>query len=106
MDSSPRLRYLLSLSPEFLVHACRIPLHLVGASLGLGGLLVFTGLADRFPFKLADLWIPELPTYWSLLCDRFFLICPRWNGQPAKDISVDFERRKNCYEQLFNEHQD
>jgi hypothetical protein len=45
---------------------------LVGISSGFGGVLAFMGLADRLPFKLADLWVPELSTYWSLLWNPLF----------------------------------
>ncbi len=45
---------------------------LVGVSSGFGGVLASMGLADRLPFKLADLWVPELTTYWSLLWNPLF----------------------------------
>lgn len=45
---------------------------LVGVSSGLGGLLAFTGMADKLPFQPADLWAPELSTYWSLLWNPLF----------------------------------
>lgn len=45
---------------------------LLGVSSGTGGVLAFMGFADRLPFKPADLWVPELTTYWSLLWNPLF----------------------------------
>lgn len=44
----------------------------VGVSSGVGGLAGLTGLTDRLPFQSADLWVPELTTYWSLLWNPLF----------------------------------
>ena len=43
---------------------------LVGVSSGIGGIFGFANVTDRI--KPADLWVPELSTYWSLLWNPLF----------------------------------
>lgn len=45
---------------------------LIGVSSGVGGVFALMGVADKLPFKPADLWIPELSTYRSLLWNPLF----------------------------------
>jgi hypothetical protein len=45
---------------------------LVGISSGFGGLFAFLGLADRRQIVPADLWMPEMSTYWSFLWNALF----------------------------------
>jgi hypothetical protein len=45
---------------------------LLGVSSGMGGLWVWIGLADQLQMVPADLWVPEVNTYWSLLWNPLF----------------------------------
>jgi hypothetical protein len=45
---------------------------LVGISSGFGGLWAYLGLVDRWQIVPADLWMPEMSTYWSLLWNPLF----------------------------------
>jgi hypothetical protein len=45
---------------------------LVGISSGVGGLLAFSGLAKQWQIVPADLRLPEVSTYWSLLWNPLF----------------------------------
>jgi hypothetical protein len=45
---------------------------LVGISSGVGGLFAFFGLVDRWRIVPADLGMPEMSTYWSLLWNPLF----------------------------------
>jgi hypothetical protein len=44
----------------------------VGVAAGFGGLLAFFNLFNRGSTRSADLWIPEVTTYWSLLWNPLF----------------------------------
>jgi hypothetical protein len=44
----------------------------VGISSGFGGFLAYLGLANRWQIVPADLWMPEVSTYWSLLWNPLF----------------------------------
>jgi hypothetical protein len=44
----------------------------VGVSSGFGGLFAFLGLAKQWHIVPADLWMPEVSTYWSLLWNPLF----------------------------------
>jgi hypothetical protein len=45
---------------------------LLGVSSGLGGLFAFSGPIDQSSMIPADLWIPEMSTFWSLLWNPLF----------------------------------
>jgi hypothetical protein len=45
---------------------------LLGVSSGIGGLFVWIGLADHLQTVPADLWVPEVNTYWCLLWNPLF----------------------------------
>ena len=45
---------------------------LVGISSGVGGLIGLLGAANRFSIVPADVWMPEVSTYWSLLWNPLF----------------------------------
>jgi len=45
---------------------------LIGVSSGLGGLFVFLSGGEPLPIVSADLWMPEMSTFWSLLWNALF----------------------------------
>ena len=73
---------------------------LVGVSSGLGGLFGFTGWSERLSIFPADLWMPEVCTYWSLLWNPLFpfsltllVLSIYWLDRGSRDGAVaDFWR--------------
>ena len=73
---------------------------LAGISSGFGGLLVFMGWASQSWTSSADLWMPEMSTYWSLLWNPLFpfsltllLLSIYWLDRGSRDGSTtDFWR--------------
>jgi hypothetical protein len=59
---------LLALSPWQFVAASV----LVGISSGFGGIFGFLGLPSRWGLRPADLWMPEMSTFWSFLWNPLF----------------------------------
>ena len=73
---------------------------LVGVSSGIGGLLALCGWTDGMSIPPADLWMPEMSTYWSLLWNPLFpfslsllLLSIYWLDRGSRDgIARDFWR--------------
>ena len=65
---------------------------LVGVSSGVGGLLVWLGLADPASHVSGDLWLVDMNTFWSLLWNPLFpwsltllLLAMFWLGRGSRD---------------------